>query len=128
MTLTDSTVVIDYLRTRDPHLLHLFGIHDAALCGVTRAEILHGAKGPANRRNLVTSLSTFRQVPIPETVWDIVGDNLAALQAAGLTIPFTDVVIATVAIAHDIELWARDQHFPMVQTVLPALRLFVEPP
>jgi len=27
-----------------------------------------------------------------------------------------------------IELWARDQHFPLIQTVLPSLRLFQEPP
>jgi predicted nucleic acid-binding protein len=53
---------------------------------------------------------------------------LAALQAADLTLPFPDVVIATVAIAHGVELWARDYHFPLMQTVLPALQLFVEPP
>ena len=38
------------------------------------------------------------------------------------------VVLATVAISNDIELWTRDTHFPMIQKVLPALKLFVEPP
>jgi predicted nucleic acid-binding protein len=128
MILTDTTVVVDYLRSRDRKMFRLFGIHDAAICGVTRAEILHGARGAANRRNLVKSLDAFKQVPVPESVWDIVGDHLAALQAKGFTVPFSDVVIATVAIALGIEVWARDNHFPMRQTVLPALRLFVEPP
>jgi predicted nucleic acid-binding protein len=128
MTLTDTTVVVDYLRTRDRNLFRLFGIHDATICGITRAEILHGARGAANRRNLLKSLNAFKQVPIPDSVWDIVGDHLAHLQANGLTVPFTDVVIATVAIVHDIEVWARDNHFKLMQSFLPALRLFVEPP
>jgi predicted nucleic acid-binding protein len=38
------------------------------------------------------------------------------------------VAIATVAIANGIELWARDRHFPLIQSILPALRLFQEPP
>jgi predicted nucleic acid-binding protein len=76
----------------------------------------------------VKLLDTFKQVPIPETVWDIVGDHLALLQSKGLTIPFSDVVIATVGIVHRVEVWARDQHFQRMQSVLPALRLFVEPP
>jgi predicted nucleic acid-binding protein len=46
MIISDTTVVVDYLRSRDRKLVRLFGIHDAAICGVTRAEILHGAKGP----------------------------------------------------------------------------------
>jgi predicted nucleic acid-binding protein len=57
-----------------------------------------------------------------------VGDNLAALRAAGQRFPFADVVVATVAIANDIELWTRDYHFKLMHTTLPALRLFVEPP
>jgi predicted nucleic acid-binding protein len=67
-------------------------------------------------------------VPIPDSLWDDVGDNLAALRAAGVTVPFPDVVIATVAIANDIELWTHDNQFTMIQRVLPRLRLFQEPP
>jgi predicted nucleic acid-binding protein len=76
----------------------------------------------------MTALGTYRQVPIPGALWDTVGDHLAALRAAGVTVPFPDVAIATVAIANGIELWARDRHFPLIQSILPALRLFQEPP
>jgi predicted nucleic acid-binding protein len=57
----------------------------------------------------------------------MVGDNLALLQTRGLTIPFPDVMIATVGIAYGVEIWARDNHFSMMQTVLLGVRLFVEP-
>ncbi|MFO0807261.1 MAG: hypothetical protein U0746_01420 [Gemmataceae bacterium] len=42
--------------------------------------------------------------------------------------PFPDAVLATLAIANSIELWTRDKHFALIQTALPALRLFQEPP
>lgn len=61
-------------------------------------------------------------------MWDRVGDHLAALRSAGVTVPFADVVIATLAIENDIELWTRDRQFAIIQRVLPALRLFAEPP
>src|SRR5438067_9026070 len=100
MTLVDTSVVIDYLRTADPKLLGLFIAHDAAVCGVTRAEVLHGARSPADRARLVQALDGFRQVPIPDTLWDLVGDHLAALRRGGVTVPFGDALIATVAVAN----------------------------
>jgi predicted nucleic acid-binding protein len=128
MILTDSSVVIDYLRTGDPKYQAVSQAHGAAVCGVTRAEILHGARNPKDRQRLLTVLNAFGQVPIPDSLWDDLGDHLAALRAAGVTVPFQDVVIATVAITSDIELWTHDNQFAMIQQVLPRLRLFQEPP
>ena len=42
--------------------------------------------------------------------------------------PFPDAVIATLGIENDIEVWARDPHFPTMQTILTRLKLFQEPP
>jgi predicted nucleic acid-binding protein len=128
MILADTSVVIDYLRTGDPKLLGLFAAHNAAICGITRAEVLHGTRNPAHRPRLTAALNTFSQIAIPESLWDDIGDNLAALRLAGATVPFADVVIATVAIANGVELWTRDSQFIHIQRVLTALRLFVEPP
>jgi len=36
--------------------------------------------------------------------------------------------IATLAIELDLELWNHDHHFTHIQTVLPQLKLFKEPP
>lgn len=43
MILVDTTVVVAYLRSANPQLPALFAAHQAAICGITRAEILHGA-------------------------------------------------------------------------------------
>jgi len=128
MILVDTGVLIDFLRTKDPKLDKLFRSLPVAVCGVTRAEILAGARSDKDRQRLLRFLGQFHQVPTPESCWDLVGDNLAALNARGITVPFPDALIATLGIENDIEVWARDPHFPTMQTILPRLRLFQEPP
>lgn len=128
MILVDSSVVIDYTRGKDLKLRALLPTKPVALCGVVRAEVLSGARNPADRSKLLAELSAFQHVPTPETLWDSVGDNLAALRAKEINVPLPDGVIASLAIDNNIEVWARDVHFPIMQRVLPRLKLFQEPP
>jgi predicted nucleic acid-binding protein len=128
MILVDASVIIDYLKKPDPKVLGLFQTHQAAICGITRAEVLHGAKNPADRQKLYQELNVFAQLTISDSLWDVVGGALATLRAAGIVVPFPDTVLACVAIEYGIELWTCDQHFSSMQAVLPKLRLFQEPP
>ena len=128
MILVDTSVVVDYLRSGDAKLLGLFQSLPAAICGATRAEVLHGARNPADRGRLVTVLNAFHQVPIPDSLWDDVGALLAALRGGGVAVPFPDALIATVAVSSGLELWIRDNQFQLIRAVEPRLLLFREPP
>ena len=85
-------------------------------------------RGDKDRQRLLTFLGAFQPASIPETIWDSVGETLASLFASGITVPFPDAVIATIAMEGQMEVWARDPHFPMMQKVLPRLQLYHEPP
>jgi predicted nucleic acid-binding protein len=128
MILVDTGVLIDFVRTKDVNLGALFRSLPVATCGVIRAEILCGARSAADRQRLIVFLAPFQYVATLEPLWDQVGDNLAALRANGITVPFPDAVIATLGIENNIEVWARDPHFPAMRRVLPKLTLFQEPP
>jgi predicted nucleic acid-binding protein len=128
MILLETSVFIDHLRGKDPKLPDLFAQLPLAVCGATRAEVIAGHKSTKQRVNEVTVLDGLIQLSTPEAVWDRLGDHLAALRAGGVNVPFADVLIATIAIAADVELWTRDRHYALVQQVLPALKLFAEPP
>jgi predicted nucleic acid-binding protein len=128
MILTDTGVLIAFLRTKDAKLDHMLRTQPVAICGAVRAEILAGARNTKDRKRLVTFLQPFRYLPLPESSWDRVGDNLAVLYAAGVSVPFPDAVIATLGIENDVEVWARDPHYALMQKHLPALKLFREPP
>lgn len=127
MILADTSIVVEFLRTRNARLQSLIVSSPAAVNGVTRAEILHGARDSQHRAKLIAALNLFQQIAFPDTLWDEAGDHLAALRAAGVTVPFADALLATVAIANNLELWTRDLHFSQMQRILPKLRLFTEP-
>lgn len=124
MTLVDTSVLVEYLRTGDARLLGLFQSLPGAVCGTIRAELLHGAKNPADRARLQTLLNAFSHAPTPESVWDAIGDLLALLRANGVSVPFNDVVIASVAVNAGIPLWTNDRQFLQIQRIEPRLRLF----
>lgn len=128
MILTDTSVLIDYTRGTDAKLLAFLPTVPVVVCGVVRAEVIAGARNAAHRANLIAILAPFPVLPIPDPLWDTVGDDMNALRAGGVTVSFQDTVIATVAIANDIELWTRDGHFALVRRVLTQLKLFAEPP
>jgi predicted nucleic acid-binding protein len=126
--LTDTSVIIGYGRGKDSKLLALLPTLPVAICGIVRAELLCGARSAADRMNLISLLSPFLHIPIEDAIWDTVGNNLAELRSKGITVPFPDAVVATLGIHNDVEVWARDAHFPAMQQVLTKLKLFQEPP
>ncbi len=128
MILVDTSVVIDALRSLAPKWQQLFVAHQAAICGVILAEVLHGARDALHYQQLTAALAKFPYLDMSDNLWATVGQHLYNLRRNGVTIPLADVIIATLAISHGVELWTRDAHFATIQTVLPGLQLFPEPP
>lgn len=127
MILIDTSVLVTYLRAPSLAVREVLASVDCVICGVTRAEILHGARTPEDAKNLSQAMDAFAHVPIHSDTWDHVGHHLAALRAAGLPMPFQDVLLAAVAIDHGAALWSYDAHFKTMQSVLTKLNLFEGP-
>jgi predicted nucleic acid-binding protein len=127
MILLDTTVLITYLRTRSMALRPVLTSGSIAICGVTRAEILHGARNHLNATAMISVMDDFIQIPINQEVWDQLGNNLALLRSSGITVPFPDALIATVALREKCDLWTYDAHFKAIGSVLPGLQLFNGP-
>ena len=130
MILLETSVLVDHFRSkgRDPKLAGLFATLPLQMCGPVRSEAVSGALNPADRVRIVNFLDSLPQLAVPDSAWDDLGDHLAVLRRAGISVPYPDTLIATLAIHLRIELWTRDKHFTLMRTVLPALRLFAEPP
>lgn len=126
MILLDTSVLIDYFRSKDAELLRRMRDLEAAICGVTRAEILCGTRDDQHRDRLTDALDVFHQISIPESLSDDIGNTLAIFRHSGVTVPFTDVVIATVATASGLQLWTRDKQFLLILKWIPQLQLFDE--
>ena len=125
MILLDSSVIVDLWRTKRGEVPQLLPGGEIVVCGVVWAEMLQGARSQDDDKKIRYRLSLFQQVPIPEAIWSELGVNLNILKRNGVTVPFPDVLLATVALHHDLELWTLDKHFVRVRDYLPQLRLYV---
>src|SRR5437773_2114113 len=78
MILTDTSVVIDLVRSADRKLQQLIVTHSATICGVTRAEVLVGARDAAHRVRMLAALQLFQRPRFPmhygatsATIWPL---------------------------------------------------------
>ena len=113
--LIDTCGWIDFLRGTPSGLADAVEFliqHDLArLCGVTVAELLHGARGAKEERQLAL---LFAQVPVLDiraADWPAAGRLLQQQRAAGHAIPVTDALIATVAQRNKLPVLTVDAHF-----------------
>jgi len=128
MILVDTSVIIDALQGRDPKLKALFSSLPLTICGVTTAEVLRGARDTVHYSKLVVALSSFTITDVTPNTWTLLSSHLYQLRIQGITVPFQDVLIATVAIENTLSLWTRDFHFQSIQKIVPSLSLYQEPP
>ena len=81
-------------------------------------------RAPVTCERLEGLLGGFSYLRTEETTWTQLGRNLNALRKAGLSVPFQDALLATLAVQNALEVWTSDAHFRMMQAALPELKLF----
>ena len=120
--LFDTCAWIDFLRYPDGILgdLMVTAIEDdkALLCGVVMSELLQGAKGKKENRQLDLIFSTIKSLPCEEVVWHEAGFILQDLKYKGITVPLTDALIAVIAKRHRVDVVTLDKHFKYLPVVV----------
>jgi predicted nucleic acid-binding protein len=57
------------------------------------------------------AVQDFEWIPIDESIWYAVGNNLNILRRNGLNVPFQDAVLTILCIEQDIYIATKDNHF-----------------
>ena len=104
-------------------LTNIFNEEDIAICGIVEAELLHGARSEKELYDITEAISCFERLYVGEN-WNHLGRILYRLRKAGVTLPFTDAVIAQIAINNDISILTNDHHFKLIQSIIPELKLY----
>ena len=125
--LADTNIFIDFWNNPTEDLKNVFIKEDIAVCGVVRAELLHGAVSAKDFANITTMLEAFDEFNLEIPDWQILGDNLYNLRKQGISVPFSDAIIATIALKHGIPIWTGDRHFLLIQSVLIGLNIYQTP-
>jgi len=113
--LVDTCAWIDFLRqpqgTLGDQVAVLLANDEAAMCGVTQAELLQGAKGRKEQAQLDFLLANVACLEINAADWLGAGMALRETRAQGLQIPLTDALIAACARRNRVAVLTLDRHF-----------------
>jgi len=115
ITLIDSSLWIDFTRHRSPERLKQFiapYLFDASahVAPPIMFELLRDASEPEFRA-LTSYLATYPTLSTPDNLWHQAATLGRRCRKAGHTASSLDLLIATVAMAHDAELVTLDEHF-----------------
>ena len=122
--LADTNIFIDFWNNSTESLKNVFIKKDIAICGVVWTELLHEAVSSKDFSNITTMFEAFDEFNLEIPDWQILGDNLYNLRRKGISIPFSDAIIVTVTLKHNIPIWTGDRHFPLIQSVLTELNIY----
>ncbi len=124
MILADTNIFIDFWNNPTKEIIDTFDKEEIVICGVIKAELLHGSVSDKDFSNIVSMLEAFDELYFYENDWQLLGNNLYKMRKSGLTVPLSDAIIATIAIKNSIPIWTEDRHFSLIQNVLGGFKLF----
>lgn len=124
MILVDTSIIIEFWKKPSAKVKKIFLKEDVAVCGIVKAELIHGAKNKKQQKIIQEALNDFAYVITDESIWADVGNLLYDLRKQGITIPFQDAVLCSLALKHDLVLWSNDKHFNLIKEKVDQLKLF----
>ena len=115
MVIIDTSAWIDFFR-RDGKIevkLAVKGLLDAfegALCGPVEMEFLGGAR-PSEMEAIRSWFNIIPYLTNDQKIWRKFASNFSAMRSKGFTLPWNDLLIATLALEKDVAVYANDEHF-----------------
>src|SRR5262249_28520218 len=110
----------DQASTENRELNSLIDADRLVMVGVVLAELIQGCR---TAKEAVATASSLAGLPFIETAfatWRRAGELSFGLRRKGVTLPLSDLVIAALALEHQLEIYTSDPHFKAV----PGLTLY----
>jgi tRNA(fMet)-specific endonuclease VapC len=114
LILVDTSAWIDFFRGKDPLATLVddaLETGEAALCGPVLMELRRGFKTSRERTRVLPLLDSCDHLIDPDDLWIAAGDLGFALGRQGVTVKSLDLLIAAIAIAHNVPILTGDRDF-----------------
>jgi predicted nucleic acid-binding protein len=122
----DSSVWIPYFRGGDTELNdlidELLDEDRISINGIVMIELLKGSRIPEELDRLSSALSGLKFVGGGGESAQAAGRNGFALKRKGVSVPLSDLIVATDCIDRGLVLIERDAHFAAIAAILPLRR------
>jgi predicted nucleic acid-binding protein len=118
MVLIDTSIWVPALRRGEApekrEVDWLLSQDEAATTDFVVAEVLQGARNQEDFEKLAMTLDSLHYFHANKDIWRQAAELSFQLQRRGQTTALSDLVIAAVALRHDLELYATDSDFDRV--------------
>ena len=115
--LLDTNICIALLKNSDLTIvkkLKSLTPDQVVICSIVKAELLYGARKSKSVEKNLSLLSKFfnqlESLPFDDSATDFYGTQRSILEKAGTTIGNADLLIASIALAHDLTVVTRNQN------------------
>ncbi len=115
--LIDTSIWIEYFRGNaqiGEAVDLLIDAGSAYTTGPIIAELIQGVKNKKQAEELLASLKALPYVDIRKSDWSDIGFFSLELRKKGIVIPFTNTVIACMAIKNHLCVYSLDKHFDLI--------------
>ena len=119
--LFDTCAWVEYFKPRSSSLKQtvedLLLTEDVYVCGPVLYELRQGVKSEKERTLLANAFAALVYVEMNESLWFKAGELSALVKRRGKTIPLSDILIASLALEHDLTILTVDKHFEQIPGV-----------
>lgn len=116
--LPDTCAWIDFFRGSQTPLAKLLvdslARVEVCSCGVVLYELLQGIKSQREEKLLQDAFQALSHLEMTRQLWINAGQLSSQLRGNGHTLPFSDIIIATLALEHQCSVLTIDRHFEAV--------------
>lgn len=119
LTLIDSSLwILAFKRNCSDNIRNIIGeLLDkdlAATCGIILLEILPGSNNKKEYGEILEEMEALHYLEVNREVWNTAAQLGFDLRRKEITIPVTDLHIASIALYFDLTLFHADHHFEMI--------------
>jgi predicted nucleic acid-binding protein len=129
MKIADTSAWIEYYRKNGrknykTEMIHAIKNNICAVCGIIKIELLVHAKSKNEYDLLDSDLSGLHWLEINKGVINQASEIGYSLKRKGITIPSTDLIIASCTLANKAELIHLDKHFEEIKKHYPLKTIY----
>lgn len=118
--LADTSVWIEFFKARSATgntLEILIKENRVSTCGIVLFELTQGVKSDNEKKDILDVLTGLPYVEMNTLLWQKAGELSASLKTKGLNLPFSDILLAAIAIEHNLSVFTLDKHFEQIAEV-----------
>lgn len=90
---------------------------DTFICGPVLYELTQGLKSDKEKNAVMEALNSLEYIEASKDLWIKAGELSWALRREGKTLPFSDILIAAIAIENNLSILTVDKHFEEIKDV-----------